>query len=139
MNLFRIEAQGIFETEPGNLRRRFARVVKGVDLRSTGGKSAWVRTPQLTCFGDEVKERSLSGNDIESSGYHGSLAEQSKALAQGAIPKGRGFEPHSCHFSTLRHNAHIKSFHVSQPSLGFVRFSCFENLRSRADFCFLWP
>ena len=26
-----------------------------------------------------------------------SLAERSKAVAQGAIPKGRGFEPHSCH------------------------------------------
>ena len=25
-----------------------------------------------------------------------SLAERSKAVAQGAIPKGRGFEPHSC-------------------------------------------
>ena len=30
-------------------------------------------------------------------GCHDSLAEQSKAAAQGAIPKGRGFEPHSCH------------------------------------------
>ena len=28
-----------------------------------------------------------------------SLAEWSKALASGASPKGRGFEPHSCHFS----------------------------------------
>ena len=28
---------------------QFARVAKGVDLRSTGGNSAWVRTPQLTC------------------------------------------------------------------------------------------
>ena len=26
-----------------------------------------------------------------------SLAEWSKALASGASPKGRGFEPHSCH------------------------------------------
>ena len=26
-----------------------------------------------------------------------SLAERSKALAQGASPQGRGFEPHSCH------------------------------------------
>ena len=26
-----------------------------------------------------------------------SLAERSKAVAQGAIPQGRGFEPHSCH------------------------------------------
>ena len=29
-------------------RCQFARVVKGVDLRSTTGNSAWVRTPQLT-------------------------------------------------------------------------------------------
>ena len=27
-----------------------------------------------------------------------SLAERFKALAQGASPQGRGFEPHSCHF-----------------------------------------
>ena len=27
----------------------FARVVKGVGLRSTGGNSAWVRNPQQTC------------------------------------------------------------------------------------------
>ena len=30
--------------------------------------------------------------------WHDSLAERSKAVAQGAIPQGRGFEPHSCHF-----------------------------------------
>ena len=30
---------------------------------------------------------------------HDSLAERSKALAQGASPKGRGFEPHSCHLA----------------------------------------
>ena len=29
-----------------------------------------------------------------------SLAEWSKALASGASPQGRGFEPHSCHFHT---------------------------------------
>ena len=28
----------------------------------------------------------------------GHLAERSQAVAQGAIPKGRGFEPHRCHF-----------------------------------------
>ncbi len=36
------------------------------------------------------KFASLDGQD--------SLAEWSKALAQGASPQGRGFEPHSCHF-----------------------------------------
>ena len=30
------------------------------------------------------------------------LAERSKAVAQGAIPKGRGFEPHGCHFLRSR-------------------------------------
>ena len=29
---------------------------------------------------------------------HDTLAEWSKALASGASPKGRGFEPHSRHF-----------------------------------------
>ena len=29
--------------------------------------------------------------------YQDSLAEWSKALASGASPQGRGFEPHSCH------------------------------------------
>ena len=32
-----------------------------------------------------------------------SLAEWSKALASGASPQGRGFEPHSCHSDTLAH------------------------------------
>ena len=32
------------------LHSQFARVVKGVDLRSTAGNCAWVRTPQLTIF-----------------------------------------------------------------------------------------
>ena len=30
--------------------------------------------------------------------HYGSLAEWSKAPALGAGPKGRGFEPHSCHY-----------------------------------------
>ena len=29
--------------------------------------------------------------------FQDSLAEWSKALAEGASPQGRGFEPHSCH------------------------------------------
>ena len=37
--------------------RKFARVVKGVDLRSTAGNCAWVRTPQLACkvFWDYIR------------------------------------------------------------------------------------
>ena len=34
----------------------------------------------------------------EKASVHDSLAEWSKALASGASPQGRGFEPHSCHF-----------------------------------------
>ena len=33
--------------------------------------------------------------------FQDSLAEWSKALAQGASPQGRGFEPHSCHFQNM--------------------------------------
>ena len=32
------------------------------------------------------------------------LAERSKAVAQGAIPKGRGFEPHRRHFDESKLN-----------------------------------
>ena len=39
--------------------------------------------------------------ETESFGCHDNLAERSKAVAQGAIPKWRGFEPHSCHFSAI--------------------------------------
>lgn len=35
------------------------------------------------------------------------LAEWSKALAQGASPKGRGFEPHSRHFRKSLNQAHM--------------------------------
>ena len=38
-------AARLFEDTP---ERQFARVAKGVDLRSTEGNFAWVRTPQLT-------------------------------------------------------------------------------------------
>ena len=36
---------------------------------------------------------------LDGSHQHDSLAEWSKALASGASPQGRGFEPHSCHLS----------------------------------------
>ena len=40
--------------------RQFARVVKGVDLRSTAGNCAWVRTPQLTCFTSDFAIETLA-------------------------------------------------------------------------------
>ena len=36
-----------------------------------------------------------------------SLAEWSKALAPGASPQGRGFEPHSCHFCSEHFRAPV--------------------------------
>ena len=36
------------------LRCQFARVVKGVDLRSTAGNCAWARAPQLTFVNGHV-------------------------------------------------------------------------------------
>ena len=38
-----------------------------------------------------------------------SLAERSKVVAQSAIPKGHGFEPHSCHLplDTLEADSHV--------------------------------
>ena len=42
-------------------RSQFARVVKGVDLRSTAGNCAQVRTPQLThCLGLQTQPRSVA-------------------------------------------------------------------------------
>ena len=73
----------------------------------------------------------------ESFGCHDSLAERSKAVAQGAIPKGRGFEPHSCHFlfnAQLRNLQNAKHGHEVSIMLGFVRFSCFENLLCQVEF-----
>ena len=48
-----------------------------------------------------------------------SLAEWSKALAPGASPKGRGFEPHSCHFHfCLPATANIFFFHEGVLAIG---------------------
>jgi hypothetical protein len=39
--------------------------------------------------------------NMRTSLHQDSLAEWSKALAPGASPQGRGFEPHSCQLQTL--------------------------------------
>ena len=54
---------------------------------------------------------------------HDSLAEWSKALASGASPQGRGFEPHSCHWHvSSKHNSRTlySSTHVLAEGLGLV-------------------
>ena len=69
--------------------------------------------------------------------YQDNLAEWSKALASGASPQGRGFDPHSCHFflyAQLRTLAGMKEIFRAQSMLGSVRFSCFENLLSQVEF-----
>ena len=58
------------------LKCQFARVVKGVDLRSTGRKTAWVRTPQLTSF-------VLSCADTQRLQIGGRFTEMSFALIAG--------------------------------------------------------
>ena len=59
-------------------------------------------------------------------------------MAQGAIPKGRGFEPHSCQFSAIRAQLSSRRFCLSlrreETLLGLVRFSCFENLLCQVEF-----
>ena len=46
-------------------------------------------------------QRGCSPSMMISRSAQDSLAEWSKALAPGASPQGRGFEPHSCHFSCM--------------------------------------
>ena len=47
-----------------------------------------------------------------------SLAEWSKALASGASPQGRGFEPHSCHFvNPLPGQHHLRKAMVRMPAI----------------------
>ena len=45
------------------------------------------------------------------------LAERSKAVAQGAIPKGRGFEPHRRHFDNALLNPIPNSMNFHKPPI----------------------
>ena len=60
---------------------------------------------------------------------HDSLAERSKAVAQGAIPKGRGFKPHSCQLiplaplhwlQLLKHCKHAQTLWPSGEGVGLL-------------------
>ena len=74
---------------PSGLRRWLkAPVRKGVGSNPTA-----VTSSQL----ESRKHRRSSADDQSTIARRDSLAEWSKALASGASPKGRGFEPHSCH------------------------------------------
>ena len=50
---------------------------------------------------------------VGSRNHHDTLAERSKAVAQGAIPKGRGFEPHRCHL--------YRTFGICFPKVSCVK------------------
>ena len=63
---------------------------------------------------------------MASTGGQDSLAERSKAVAQGAIPKGRGLEPHSCHF-TLAHCACMDTVTTDECEAGFRQRACADN------------
>ena len=48
----------------------------------------------------------LARNQTSRTYRQDSLAERSKAVAQGAIPQGRGFEPHSCQYAE-KYECHV--------------------------------
>ena len=50
-------------------------------------------------FRTSAFHKAMCGDVCPVAAAQDSLAERSKAVAQGAIPQGRGFEPHSCHFA----------------------------------------
>ena len=68
------------------------------------------------------------------------LAERSKAVAQGAIPKGRGFEPHRCHFEVCYLWASASRNRMLQRrkhrSIAAVVAKAFVRIRVAADVCF---
>ena len=67
------------------------------------------RSPPRCVMGDGLEGlrssllRTLDGCSFKRA-LKDSLAERSKAVAQGAIPKGRGFEPHSCQVESCAEN-----------------------------------
>ena len=56
--------------------------------------------------------------------FHDSLAERSKAVAQGAIPKGCGFEPHSCQCSHRKMPFSVRDSLACRVPMS-ARLSCF--------------
>ena len=84
----------------------------GGGLPSRGGFDPW------GCGPSEDQRRGSTGHPRAAAVWQpagaaqqDSLAEWSKALASGASPQGRGFEPHSCHICSLG------EAQVAEPSL----------------------
>ena len=68
--------------------------------------------------------------------FKDSLAEWSKALAQGASPQGRGLEPHSCHFCKVagKKTAETGWPEPQQNGLTLVGGSAFGKQKLHVDF-----
>ena len=63
-------------------------------------------------------QNAICGDVCPMTAAQDSLAERSKAVAQGAIPQGRGFEPHSCHFPISSiHEQKDKKIHLARIEL----------------------
>ncbi len=99
MNISPCQTQ-IFDPDQG-----LAQPTEHVDDQATGssnsptsrllrpeGHASDLRGPRPS-YGERARLRQAHAQD--------SLAEWSTALARGASPQGRGFEPHSCHFARL--------------------------------------
>ena len=87
-------------TTPGKLvRRKCARRLSVEHSSSMFGHPCRNRTQDILLAKQASALRYLGvlAKDFASLCKQDSLAEWSKALASGASPQGRGFEPHSCH------------------------------------------
>ena len=81
-----------------------------------------------------------------------SLAEWSKALASGASPQGRGFEPHSCHFfcngvcqlasHNLERRCHVANVDITSTTWSYRLQRCRSDARPWETFgpcSTIWP
>ena len=72
--------------------------------------------PPPACINATATPRSRS--------HYDSLAERSKALAPGASPQGRGFEPHSCHARQIVEPKHAALTSNTMSFMDFAALAC---------------
>ena len=88
----------------------------------------WKYTRVLSCRRMNRSAQSLTDQHQRPFGQD-SLAEWSKALAPGASPQGRGFEPHSCHFATESLDLFdMLQLHGPRPRLLAIATFCMHRL-----------
>ena len=85
----------------------------------------------LLQLGRGAFERLVSPMRLILTDHQDSLAEWSKALAPGASPKGRGFEPHSCHCSDVSTGSPVGRPVGVSRTLGGSRARRFSLARTR--------